>query len=309
MKRKFISLLIAVLLLTAILPNYIYADDDDDDDEEDVTAQTIVDAYGYEDYEQMSEEATTTVKGRDDVSITKRVSSTFSFGAAAGAAIGSILIFPVVIAHAMISILTSYGNGTGFKWFTIESVVFNRVPFLDANYMVESTDNKISNTIKTSVLTWYYIMRVLAVAISLLVLMYIGMRMAISTVADERAKYKKMIGDWLFSFALIFILHYFIVVVLTVSSAIVSLFDMVEVKEFEGSLYTQMTNITSQLSGWSFVGVLALYVVMVFYEIKFFLIYLRRLLSIGFLIVISPLITITYSIDRAGDGKAQAFDT
>ena len=28
---------------------------------------------------------------------------------------------------------------------------------------------------------------------------------------------------------------------------------------------------------------------------------------IGFLIVISPLITITYSIDKAGDGKAQAF--
>lgn len=37
--------------------------------------------------------------------------------------------------------------------------------------------------------------------------------------------------------------------------------------------------------------------------------YFKRFLSVGFLIIISPLITITYSIDKAGDGKAQAFGT
>ena len=36
---------------------------------------------------------------------------------------------------------------------------------------------------------------------------------------------------------------------------------------------------------------------------------MKRFLMVGFLIVISPLITITYSIDKAGDGKAQAFST
>ena len=34
---------------------------------------------------------------------------------------------------------------------------------------------------------------------------------------------------------------------------------------------------------------------------------MKRLLMVGFLIIISPLITITYSIDKVGDGKAQAF--
>lgn len=37
--------------------------------------------------------------------------------------------------------------------------------------------------------------------------------------------------------------------------------------------------------------------------------YVRRMLTIGFLIIISPLITITYSIDKVGDGQAQALNT
>ena len=42
-------------------------------------------------------------------------------------------------------------------------------------------------------------------------------------------------------------------------------------------------------------------------EMKFLWTYLKRFLMVGFLIAIAPLITITYSIDKAGDGRAQAF--
>lgn len=46
---------------------------------------------------------------------------------------------------------------------------------------------------------------------------------------------------------------------------------------------------------------------LIFTEFKFFMMYVKRFFAVSFLIVISPLITITYSIDKAGDGKAQAF--
>ena len=36
--------------------------------------------------------------------------------------------------------------------------------------------------------------------------------MAISTVASEEAKYKKMIGNWAVSMALIFVLHYIMII-------------------------------------------------------------------------------------------------
>lgn len=309
MKKKFITMLVMVaLLLTAILPNYIYADDDDDDDEERVDAEAIESAYGEEDYNQMSEEATTTVSGRDDVSITKRVSTTFSFGAAAASAVGVIIALPFMIAHILISIITSAEQGE-FQFYTIEATVFNEVKLLDANYVIEDNGSSVSKTIKTSVFTWYYTVRIIAVVISLLVLLYIGMRMAFSTIADDKAKYKKMFIDWFFSFALLFILHYFITIVLTICEAIVALFGSLDVKVFEQSLIFQLFNMMGSTTGWSYVGVILMYLVMVFYEIKFFLMYMKRLLMIGFLIVVSPIITITYSIDKAGDGKAQAFET
>ena len=303
MKKKFITMLVMVaLLLTAILPNYIYADDDDDDDEERVDAEAIESAYGEEDYNQMSEEATTTVSGRDDVSITKRVSTTFSFGAAAASAVGVIIALPFMIAHILISIITSAEQGE-FQFYTIEATVFNEVKLLDANYVIEDNGSSVSKTIKTSVFTWYYTVRIIAVVISLLVLLYIGMRMAFSTIADDKAKYKKMFVDWFFSFALLFILHYFITIVLTICEAIVALFGSLDVKVFEQSLIFQLFNMMGSTTGWSYVGVILMYLVMVFYEIKFFLMYMKRLLMIGFLIVVSPIITITYSIDKAGDGK------
>lgn len=46
---------------------------------------------------------------------------------------------------------------------------------------------------------------------------------------------------------------------------------------------------------------------LVYYQVKFFIVYFKRLLEVGFLISISPLVTITYPIDKVGDERAQAY--
>lgn len=48
---------------------------------------------------------------------------------------------------------------------------------------------------------------------------------------------------------------------------------------------------------------------LIFAEFKFALMYFKRFIVVCFLTIISPLITITYSIDKAGDGRAQAFES
>lgn len=50
------------------------------------------------------------------------------------------------------------------------------------------------------------------------------------------------------------------------------------------------------------------YVGIVFQTLFFLIAYINRMLKVGFLLVISPLITVTYSIDKMGDGKAQALE-
>ena len=42
--------------------------------------------------------------------------------------------------------------------------------------------------------------------------------------------------------------------------------------------------------------------------VTFLIIYIKRMLTTMFLIVVFPLVTISYAIDKIGDGKSQAFN-
>lgn len=51
-----------------------------------------------------------------------------------------------------------------------------------------------------------------------------------------------------------------------------------------------------------------LYYAIVFYEIKFFLMYLKRVFEVFFLMIISPLVCMLYPIDKIGDGRSQSYN-
>ena len=83
--------------------------------------------------------------------------------------------------------------------------------------------------------------------------------------------------------------------------------DAEEPQVFEDIIRANVLDYTFSFSGLTLTLWSIIYWCLLFMEMKFIWTYAKRLLMIGFLIVISPLITITYSIDKAGDGKAQAF--
>ena len=56
-------------------------------------------------------------------------------------------------------------------------------------------------------------------------------------------------------------------------------------------------------------GACIIYVMLLGVTVALFVMYMKRLFTIGFLIAISPLITVTYAIDKLGDGKSQALNT
>ena len=171
---------------------------------------------------------------------------------------------------------------------------------------IEKNKNDVNQAIKTSVATFYYIMRVFALVIQLAMLIYLGIRMAISTVASEMAKYKSMLKDWIVSMVLLFVTPYIIICINTISEALVAMFFSLKTGAgFEKSIISQTINLLNVINGWSYVAVICMYLVMTFYQVKFFFMYLFRFLGMGFLIVISPLITITYSATKtqiAGKG-------
>ena len=130
--------------------------------------------------------------------------------------------------------------------------------------------------------------------------------MAISTVASDEAKYKKMLGNWAVSMALVFVLHFIIIATLYVNNKLVGV-----LYEFSG-----------EVDGWDYAAIAAeglvpvvgigeaiTFALMLGMEFNFVLIYIKRVITLAFLIVIAPLITITYSIDKIKDNRSQALDT
>ena len=64
---------------------------------------------------------------------------------------------------------TSIDTGT----LTPFDILFNKVPILDINFFEIGDEENIVNQIRTGVATWYYVLRILASAILLVILVYV----------------------------------------------------------------------------------------------------------------------------------------
>ena len=196
-------------------------------------------------------------------------------------------------------------------YFLIEDLVMNRYKLFDIDYLdVDDSSNDTIDVLRKNVAIWYYSLRNVAIVANCLILVYIGIRMAISTVVDDRVKYKKMFIKWLTSVVLIYLMHYILAIIFVLQGFLVDLIANLPIIANEGFEEYIMNNVISTLvlkRGWDmFAYTVTLYII-VYYQLKFFLMYFKRTLSIGFLFAVSPLITITYAIDAVKDGKSQVF--
>lgn len=217
------------------------------------------------------------------------------------------ILLIIMAIHGIITGITALG-GTEMEGILTPDDIFNKVGLTNIDFFDFSGNIGAIQTIRINVATWYYILRILAIVILLVVLIYVGIRMAISTVASEQAQYKKMLTDWVVSFALIFLLNYIIIFTIEANNALVGLLEYPVRTKIGMGITTQL--ITRSVVGVATVswGSLIVYAMLIGMTTAFLFTYIKRMLTIGFLIIISPLITITYSIDRAGDGKAQALN-
>ena len=211
--------------------------------------------------------------------------------------------------------------GDGSSYLTPFDIFFNTsdngYQILNVNFFNVSgaQEGSFVRNFRESVSLWFYAMRMIATIILLCILIYVGIRMALSSVAEDRAKYKKMLVDWVCSLALIFLLQYIALGIIYLNDAIVKSLRTIMVSLSEGNVTDFINSFMNELVYSSTLGVgitsfvsLALYCGIVAQTIMFFVAYVNRMLKVGFLIIISPLISITYSIDKMGDGKAQALN-
>lgn len=246
----------------------------------------------------------------------KTIAATESSGPATASAITHLLTFiPWIVSTLMTTVATTGNNRPGEysttpeDTLTVQSMVFDRIELLNANYFAYNA-NTPNYVIKESVKNWYSGVRTIAIIASIIILIYMGIRMAISTLASDKAKYKKMFFDWLTSFIMIFVLHIIIIFMSNLSTSITyMLTENAGALTLETRIMEYRMEEISTAVGWDSITQTIIYFVLVFYQARFFIMYVKRFFTIGFLIVISPLITVSYAIDRAGDNRSQVFQS
>ena len=223
---------------------------------------------------------------------------------------------------ATVAFVDNDTSATGFWFDTITpfDILFNKVKVVDINFfdITDATgteEGAIVNKIRKGVAKWYYAMRNIAASILLCILIYVGIRMAISTVASDRAMYKRMLVDWVCSLLLIFVLQYIMIFTIYTNNAIVKAIESAvrlevgtgdtETKEISEA-FDAIEDVANDVFNINALAATVVYCMLIWQTLGLFISYFNRMIKIAFLIIISPLISITYSIDKMGDGKAQA---
>lgn len=238
------------------------------------------------------------------------------FGNLLDGAVGIFLMIPkflLLIIGGVLGKLMGLFSGDGFL--TLEDILFNKITVTDIDFFNLNSSDETINTIRANVAAWYVGIRNVAVVALLLILIYVGIRMAISTVAEEKAHYKEMLLNWFTSLCVLFALHFIILLTIQANNVVVS--TLYNAYKNGGSTVDNSKDISSQFLHQSiytlkatvglsnavcYLGIEAL-------TFAFLVSYLKRMITIAFLIIIAPLVTITYSVDKMGDGKSQALNT
>ena len=200
-----------------------------------------------------------------------------------------------------------------------EQIFSGNVSGLDINFINPNFKDGSAADLQGTIASWYVALRNLAIVGLLCVLVYVGIRIMLSSTAGDKAKYKQMFTDWLIALCILFFLHYIMSFILTLTESIcsaiggdgeytISVFDETAGKTFQTNLLG-LARFKTQLKDFGQkCTYLLFYIALVVYTAIFTWHYLKRLIMMAFLTIIAPMVALTYPIDKIGDGKAQAFN-
>lgn len=244
----------------------------------------------------------------------------------------------------------------------VETIIFNKVETLNANIfeVVDmDTDNieeeidkdpnlteeekqakkkeekkkasenvKIAMLIRTAVAKWYYVLRLISIAFMLVLLIFIGIKMAISTIASEKAIYKQMLVDWVVGMILVFSIHYIMLVIFSINDTVVEALEplltesekqeileeyqyglesSITTKDMETTLYESARTRAYSLNVIDGFTGMVIYGVLVYYAWRFAIMYIIRVFNVMILTLVAPVIAASYAINKVITGKSKIF--
>lgn len=215
----------------------------------------------------------------------------------------------------------------------------------DSNQEVKTSDQSSAAMLRSTISSWYNALRNICLVLMLSVLVYIGIRMLLSSVASDKAKYLTMLKDWFIGISLLFLMHYIMAFSVTLVEKITEVVktaiddnaymvvieadkkikeaveedlqqpDAIQQENGKDFLYwptNLMGNLRLQVQmesyGAQYIGLCLCFLMLCLFTLYFTITYLKRVLYMAFLTMIAPMVALTYCIDKLNDGQAQGFN-
>ena len=214
----------------------------------------------------------------------------------------------------------------GVEHYTIEDIIFNRVPLLDINFFSDTaggqqvSEGSPIDIIRTSVATWYVAFRNLVIVALAIIIIYIGIRMALSTIPQSKAKYKTMLVAWIQAIVIVFVVHMIMILIINTNNGLINILDealqsrMNEMGwtaegEVEGSIYDTIKTRAYDVYLSTSIPALIMYIVLIFIKVRFLWVYIKRLITILVLVIIAPFIGAKYAVDATTGKRGTSFSS
>ena len=270
-------------------------------------------------------------------------------------------LFDKVLAEIS-KIIVSFGDGivhimaraTG-EVVTIDKLVFNKVDKVSIDYWNYTNSNatEISTPIKNymaiPVQKWYKVFNRIAIMVYMIVLVYMGIAIMLSSTGEKRARYKELTMTWVIGIAILFLFPYVMKYIIKLNDALTNMIANVSTSfgftqqegtggdlgqlgfldvayeygkpEFSKHLgnskdiitFTRNVAIGVKDDGSgnkktnANIALALVYDVLIGQTLVILIMYYKRAFMMAFLIVIFPLVAMSYVIDKIGDGKSQSF--
>lgn len=99
-----------------------------------------------------------------------------------------------------------------FPW--ADRIIFNAIPLLDVNFIASSPGSLFTNAegsptvLNTAVQTVYFTILAIALSFMGIVVAIMAIKIILSNIASEKAKYKESIVNWIFAMVMVFSMHF-----------------------------------------------------------------------------------------------------
>lgn len=209
------------------------------------------------------------------------------------------------------------------KSISLEKIVYNKVPMLDANIFNGNTaggktvdSGSLTMVIRNVVSGLYVGIRQLAMIAMLLILIYLGIKLVTSSIGEQKAEYRKKLTSWAIAFLIVFGMHYFLIGVMKINEIAVGLLSNIGSNFASKTTDGQYTDLALAMRDLTYNSAITqsflaavMYMILVYYLIKFIVIYFKRLFVVAILIILGPILAIKNAVDRVRFNKSTSMAT